>query len=41
VDISEPAILTHPPAVSIRPLTVADYHEMGEVGIFGEYYQRR
>jgi Uma2 family endonuclease len=37
VDIHEHAVLEHPPAVSIRPLTVADYHKMGEAGIFGEY----
>ncbi len=36
MDINEHAVLTHPPAVSIRPLTVADYHKMGEVGIFGK-----
>ena len=29
-------ILTHHPAATLRPLTVADYHRMGEAGIFAE-----
>jgi Uma2 family endonuclease len=36
VDIDEPAVLTHHPAASIRPLTVNEYHRMGEAGIFAE-----
>jgi Uma2 family endonuclease len=36
VDINEPAVLTHHPAVSIRPLTVSEYHRMGEAGIFAD-----
>jgi Uma2 family endonuclease len=36
VDTNEPAVLTHYPAASIRPLTVNDYHRMGEAGIFAE-----
>ena len=36
MDINEPAVLTHHPAASIRPLTVQDYHRMGEAGIFAE-----
>jgi Uma2 family endonuclease len=37
VDINEPAVPALHQAVSIRPLSVADYHKMGEAGIFGEY----
>jgi Uma2 family endonuclease len=29
-------VLTHHPAATLRPLTVADYHRMGEAGIFAE-----
>jgi Uma2 family endonuclease len=36
VDIDERAALTHNPAASIRPLTVSEYHRMGEAGIFAE-----
>nr|WP_294524267.1 hypothetical protein [uncultured Rhodopila sp.] len=30
MDVNEPAVLAHPPAVATRPLTVADYHKTGE-----------
>jgi Uma2 family endonuclease len=36
VDIDERAVLTHHPAASIRPLTVNEYHRMGDAGIFAE-----
>lgn len=36
MDIDERAVLTYRPAASIRPLTVSEYHRMGEVGIFAE-----
>src|ERR1700722_348434 len=32
----EAVVLTHHPAVSLRPLTVTDYQRMGEAGIFAE-----
>ena len=30
-------VLTHHPAATLRPLTVADYHRMAEAGIFAEH----
>ena len=34
--LDEPRLLAANPWVARRPITVAEYHRMGEVGIFGE-----